>query len=151
MKKLSENFQLLNSALTHFLGEHISQIDKFESDYIMFQTLKGITGFIEPNFMGNMDIWIGDIVVYEIEKNLFDLLEYDKKTLGLIEFYNILKTTDISELSNKSYDFYIILKTSTEKIIINNNNSNIPLIGDTLIESIQIHYTEQQKIKINLN
>lgn len=149
MKKVNEsNLQLLHSALTHFVGEPIAEMSKFENDILLFQTHSGTTGLVEPNYLGNMDIWIGEDVVYEIEKDLFDLLEYDKKEIGLIEFYNHLKTVDPGEFKNRSKDFFQIVKTSTENIIL---NYNLPLVGETRIETTQIHYTTDQKIKINLN
>jgi hypothetical protein len=148
MKKVNEtNLQLLHSALTHFVGEPIIQMSRFD-DTLLFQTNSGSTGLVEPNYLGNMDIWIGETVVYEIEKDLFDLLEYDKKEIGLIEFYNHLKTVDSYEFKNESKDFFEIVKTSTENIIL---NYNLPLVGDTTIAATQVHYTNDQKIKINLN
>ena len=149
MKKVnSGNLQLLHSALTHFVGEPIMQMGKLEDASLMFQTATGVTGLVEPNYVGNMDIWIGEDVVYEIEKELYDLLEYDKKEIGLIEFYNYLKLVDKSEFKIRSKTFFEIVKTSTENIIL---NYNLPLIGDTTIGETQIHYTDQQKMKINLN
>ena len=149
MKKVNEsNLQLLHSALTHFVGEPIAQMSKFGDNTLMFQTSTGITGLVEPNYLGNMDIWIGENVIYEIEKELYDLLEYDKNEIGLIEFYNHLKTVDLSEFKNKSKRFLDIVRTSTENIIL---NFNLPLVGDTTIASTQVHYTQDKKIKINLN
>ncbi len=149
MKKVNDsNLQLLHSALTHFVGEPIIQMNKFNDDTLLFQTDSGVTGLVEPNFVGNMDIWIGENVVYEIEKSLYDLLEYDKNEIGLIEFYNYLKMVDPQEFKTESKNFYDIVKTSTENIIL---NYNLPLVGDTTIQQTQVHYTEQQKIKINLN
>lgn len=149
MKKVNDsNLQLLHSALTHFVGEPITKMSRFD-DTLLFQTSSGTTGLVEPNYLGNMDIWIGENVVYEIEKDLFDLLEYDKKEIGLIEFYNHLKTVDSYEFKIESRHFFDIVKTSTENIILNYNN--LPLVGDTTIEATQVHYTQDQKIKINLN
>jgi hypothetical protein len=149
MKKVNEsNLQLLHSALTHFVGEPIAQMSKFENDILLFQTSSGTTGLVEPNQVGNLDILIGENVIYEIEKDLFDLLEYDKKEIGLITFYNYLKTVDTKGFKNRSKDFFKIVKTSTENIIL---NYNLPIVGETQIETTQIHYTEDQKIKINLN
>lgn len=149
MKKVNGgNLQLLHSALSHFVGEPISQMSKFNNASLMFQTDSGTTGLVEANSTGNMDIWIGENVIYEIEKDLFDLLEYDKKEIGLIEFYNYLKLVDGSEFKNRSKQFFNIVKTSTENIIL---NYDLPLIGDTTIGETQVHYTQQQKMKINLN
>lgn len=149
MKKVNDgNLELLHSALTHFVGEPIAQMSKFADDSLLFQTHSGITGFVEPNNSGNMEISIGEDIVYEIEKNLYDLLELDKKEIGLIDFYNYLKLVDLTELKTKSKDFFDIVKISTENIIL---NYNLPLVGDTTINSTQVHYTDDQKIKINLN
>jgi hypothetical protein len=123
-------------------------MDRYENDTILFQTHDGTTGMVEPNYVGNMDIWIGETVVYEIEKNLFDMLEYDRKEVGLIEFYNFVKTVDSSEFKGPSRIYYDIVKTSTENIIL---NYNLPLVGSTTIDTTQIHYTENEKIKISLN
>lgn len=148
MKKVNGgNLQLMHSALTHFIGEPIAQMSKFD-DTLMFQTHSGTTGLVEPNYVGNMDIWIGETVIYEIEKSLYDLMEYDKREIGLIEFYNHLKTTDISEFKEESKHFFEIVKMSTENIIL---NYNLPLVGDTTIKQTQIHYTQDQKMQINLN
>lgn len=150
MKKVNDgNLQLLHSALTHFVGEPISQLSKFTDETLLFQTDSGITGMVEPNYVGNMDIWIGENVVYEIEKELFDLLELDKKEIGLIDFYNYVKLVDFSEFKSKSKQFFDIVKTSTENIIL--NYDLLHLVGDTTIKHTQLHYTKEQKIKINLN
>ena len=152
MKKVNEsNLELIHSALTQFVGEPIAQLSKFDEDHnpsVIFQTHSGLTGTVSSNYLGNMDIWIGETVVYEIEKELYDLLEYDKKKLGLIEFYNHLKLVDIVEFKDSSKHFYDIVKTSTENIIL---NYDLPLTGDTRIKETQIHYTSQQKMKIHLN
>jgi len=149
MKKVNGgNLQLLHSALTHFVGEPISQMSKFNDASLLFQTDSGTTGLVEANDIGNMEIWIGENIVYEIERELFELLEYDKKEIGLIEFYNYLKGVDGSEFKNRSKQFFDIVKTSTENIIL---NYNLPLVGDTTIGETQVHYTQQQKMKINLN
>src|SRR3989304_5052850 len=116
MKKVNEsNLELIHSALTQFVGEPIAQLSKFDEDHnpsVIFQTHSGLTGTVSSNYLGNMDIWIGETVVYEIEKELYDLLEYDKKKLGLIEFYNHLKLVDIVEFKDSSKHFYDIVKTS---------------------------------------
>jgi hypothetical protein len=148
MKKVNAaNLQLMHSAMTHFVGEPIAKMDRFD-DTIMFQTSEGVTGIVEPNYVGNMDIWIGEEVVYEIEKDLFDLLESDKRGIGLIEFYNNLKEVDEDMFKEESRLFFYMVKTSTENIIL---NYDLPLVGDTRIGETQIHYTEDQKMKINLN
>jgi hypothetical protein len=152
MKKVNDsNLELLHSALTQFVGEPITQMSKFEDDHyptLIFQTHSGTTGLVSSNYVGNMDVWIGENVVYEIEKDLYELLEYDKKEIGLIEFYNHLKLVDTTAFKSTSKHFFNIVKTSTENIIL---NFNLPLVGDTKIAETQIHYTENQKMKFHLN
>lgn len=153
MKKVNEsNLELLHSALTQFVGEPIAQMSKFDASHypsLIFQTHSGLTGTVASNYIGNMDIWIGENVVYEIEKELYDLLEYDKKEVGLIEFYNHLKTVDTNAFKSASKHFFDIVRSSTENIIL--NFDNVSLLGDTQIKETQIHYTENQKMKIHLN
>ena len=148
MKVDHKNLALIHSALTHFLGEPILDVSRF-NDSIVFQTALGTTGFMESNFIGNWDIWIGEEVVYEIEKELFDLIEYDRNPDGgLIELYNIMKEIDPAGMKFKSRSFFDIIKSSIENIILNHN---LPLTGDTKIGTTEIHYKDNQKIKISLN
>ena len=150
MKKVNkDNLQLLHSALTHFVGEPINQMSHFTDDSVLFQTGSGVTGFVEPNYVGNMDIWIGENVVYEIEKDLYDLLEFDRKEIGIIDFYNHMKEVDPTEFKTMSREFFDIVRRTTENIIL--NFDHLPLVGDTVIADTQIHYTKETKIKINLN
>jgi len=152
MKKVNEyNLELIHSALTQFVGEPIAKLSKFDEENqpsVVFETHSGLTGTVVQNYIGNMDVWIGENVVYEIEKELYDLLEYDKKKFGLIEFYNYLKTVDVSYFQNSSKHFFDIVKSSTENIIL---NYDLPLEGDTQIKDVQVHYTSMQKMKIHLN
>lgn len=150
MKKVNDgNLQLMHSALTHFVGEPIAQMSKFTDETVLFQTDSGITGMVEPNQRGNMEIWVGENVVYEIEKELYDLLELDKKEIGLIDFYNEIKLVDFTEFQFRSKQFFDIVKKSTENIIL--NYDLLTMVGDTTIAHTQLHYTKEQKIKINLN
>lgn len=149
MERVNEsNLYLIHSALTHFIGEPITHMQRFEDSYV-FNTARGLVGTVVSNYLGNMDIWIGDDVVYEIEKELYDLLEYESREYGLIEFYNELKRVDHRYMQAKSQDFFNIMKTSTENIILNYNN--LELVGDAVINQMQIHYTKNSRIKINLN
>ena len=149
MKQVNpSNLQLIHSAITHFIGEPIAEMNKYD-DMLMFQTASGTTGLIESNYLGNMDIWIGETVVYEIERELFELLEYDRREIGLIEFYNFLKNVETDYFKEESKQFFDIVKTSTENIIL---NFDLPIFGDTTINNTQVHYTHVYgKIKINLN
>lgn len=142
------NLMLINSAITHFVGEPVSDISRFE-DSVVFQTHKGVMGFIEPNYVGNWDIWIGEEIVYEIEKELFDVIEYDRTdTGGLIKFYEELKGIDLTGMKYKSRMFFDIIKTSVENLLLNHN---LPIQGGAKIGSFEVCYTNNKKFKINLN
>jgi hypothetical protein len=148
MKQVNpSNLELIHSCLTHFVKEPIININRFD-DILMFQTASGTVGLVESNYIGNMNIWIGENVVYEIERELFDLVEYDRSEMGIIEFYNFLKKLNQFELKTQSLQFFNIVKSSTENIIL---NYDLPIVGDTMIEHTQIHYTSNSKLKINLN
>ena len=143
-----ENMMLINSAITHFIGEPIADLSRFDKS-IVFQTAKGNTGFMEPNFSGNWDIWIGEEIVYEIENELFEVIEFDRNSSGgLIEFYNYLKNVNHDGLKFKSKAFFDIIKNSVENIILNHS---LPIEGDTKIGIFEIHYKKNNKIKISLN
>lgn len=149
MNVKKNNLELIHSAVTHFLGEPVIDLSRFE-DTIVFQTGRGTTGVVESNFVGNYDIWIGEEVVYEIEKELFDVIEQDKaeSQTSLIEFYNSLKTVNEEHFKYKSKTFFNIVKSSIENIILNHN---LPMVGDATIGSWLIHYTKNNRIKVNLN
>lgn len=142
------NLMLINSAIAHFVGEPVSDISRFD-DSVVFQTLNGSMGFIEPNFVGNWDIWIGEEIVYEIEKELFELIEYDRSdSSGLIKFYDQLKEVDTSVMKYKSRTFFDIIKSSVENLLLNHN---LPINGGAKIGTFEVCYTNNKKFKINLN
>lgn len=150
MKVTLDNLNLLHSALTHFVSEPVSDVSRFE-DSIVFTTATGRFGYVERNFSGNFDIWVGDEVVYEIEERLLSLIEVEKsKPEGLIEFYELVKDeVPMSlEYQPRSKEFFDIVKNSVENIIINHN---LPIVGDATIGIYQVHYTKDTRIKINLN
>ncbi len=149
MKQMVKNeLQLIHSAITHFIGVPIDEVNRIKDDSIMFKTHSGEIGFIEQNFVGNMDVWMGETVVYEIEKELFDVIEADKQDIGFIDFYNIVKEIDSSYFKKKSGVFIEYIKSSLENIIL---NYSLPMEGDTKIGPFEIHGISDMKIKINLN
>ncbi len=147
MKINKENLKLIHSALTMFIGEPIDEIDRFD-DLWLFKTINGKNGMLEQNFVGNMDIWIGEEFIYEIEKKLFDIIEADKGEDSLIDLYKYMKTFNLENLQNKSKNFFEIMLDSLENIIL---NYEIPLIGHIKIKHTELHYNEYHKIKIILN
>lgn len=150
MKVTLENLQLLHSALTHFVSEAVADVSRFENS-ILFKTDSGRIGLVERNFFGNYNIIIGEDVVYEIEKELYEIIEADRNertAKNFLEFYDMLKKENTSFYQPQSIKFFEILKNSVENIIL---NYNLPLEGEAIVGSYQIHYTNQSKIKINLN
>ena len=150
MKVTLENLQLLHSALTHFVSEPVADVSRFEKS-ILFKTDSGRIGLVERNFFGNYNIMIGEDIVYEIERELYDIIEADRNertSENFIDFYEMLKKEDTSFFQPQSIKFFDILKNSVENIIL---NYNLPLEGEAIIGTYQIHYTNQSKIKINLN
>jgi hypothetical protein len=148
MKVDKTNIQLLHSAVTHFIGEPVVDLSRFDES-VVFITGSGTTGFMEPNFEGNWDIWIGDEVVYEMERELFDILDFTRTDDGgLIEFYNYIKDFDPNSMKYKSRTFFEIIRSSVENIILNHD---IPITGNCVIGSVFVHYGKDKKFKINLN
>lgn len=141
------NLQLMHSALTQFVGIPIASINEI-NDILVFETCNGLNGFVDINYSGNMDVWVGEDVIYEIESELYDLIRFDRNNVSMMEFYEHLKMTDSAVFQTKSKQFFDIVKRSTENIII---NQEVPLIGEGIIGHVQIYYTRDKKIKIFLN
>ena len=148
MKIGQDDLRLIHSAITHFIGEAVVDVNVVKDSYV-FTTHFGRMGMIEPNYLDNYDIWMGDEIIYVIEKDLFDIIMYERNfTGGLIEFYDKLKKVDNHSFQEKSKVFFDIMKTSIENIIL---NFDLPLTGRTMVGTVQVHYTPNNKIRINLN
>ena len=148
MKINVNNLEVLHSAISFFIKEPIISLDKTE-DLFIFQTLSGVWGSVEQNmYNGNSDIWVGEILMYELENELFEILSMSRGSEGLISFYNIIKDYDSSDLKELSKQFFDVVKKSTENIIL---NQNLPLHGHTIIEETEVQYYDDKKLIIHLN
>lgn len=147
MKVTMDNLNLLHSALTFFVKEPVKEYSKFE-DSIVFTTDSGKVGFVEKNFVGNLDVWIGDDVVYEIERELYELIDCDTRKDDLIGFYSELRKEQIDFFQERSKEFFRIVKDSIENIIVNHD---LPIQGCVTIGPNQVYYSKGCKIKVNLN
>lgn len=134
-------------ALQLFLGESVIGAEKHEDETVSFVTMRGDSGFMGPNFTGNWDIWIGDEVVYEVESDLYEIIQHQKDE-NLIELYEYIKSIDPDGLKYKSKRFLEVVTTATENVIL---NFTLPLNGQVTIGDQEVIYKNKKKIKINLN
>jgi len=147
MKVTMDNLNLLHSAITYFVKEPVKDMSRFQES-IVFVTHSDRYGYIEQNPMGNYDVWIGEDVVYEIESELFDILDDHAKGLDLMGFYENLRIEDTSMFQQSSREFFQIVKGSIENILM---NKDLPLVGSARVGLEQLVYTKSGKFKINLN
>ena len=147
MRVNHSNLQLMHSCLTHFIGEPVKSMDRGADDMIIFETEIGNKGFVEQNWRGSWDIWIGDNVVYEIENSLYEIVAVEKNA-SLIELYKIVRDMDTLDFQIKSKSFQAIMRASMENVIL---NMNLPLEGDIRIGNQQVWYRKGRKVAVHLN
>jgi hypothetical protein len=145
MKKVNPgDLRLIHSALTHFVGGMISSID----ENFRFETIDGGLGRVAANRSGDYDVYIGDELVYTIEGEFFDIINYDEKKDQLIELYERMCALKPETLKYMTRVFYYKVRTSMEDIIL---NMNLPLEGQAVIGNYQVFYSPDHKLKVNLN
>ena len=148
MKINVNNLEILHSAISFFIKEPIVSLDKTE-DLLIFQTASGIWGTVEKSSYDEFyGIWVGELLVYELESELYDILSIDRGTDGLIDFYNEIKEYNPIYLKEASKTFFSIVKKSSENIIL---NQNLPLHGHTIIHETEVQYYDDKKVVIHLN
>ena len=115
---------LLSSALSIFVDEPVLHVEggsgEEEGEYAFLtysRTGEPKEGFIEHNFLGNYNIWLEGKLAYEVEGELFDLLNEKRK--GLISFYSKLKKINYEKLKSKSQMFVGIVLDQAENLIAN--------------------------------
>jgi hypothetical protein len=141
------NLNLMHSAITYFIKEPVKELSKFKESFV-FTTDSGRFGYIDKNHNGNYDVWIGDDIVYEIESDLFDMIEYEGRGTDLMGFYENMKKEDLGTFQQKSKEFFNIVMSSVENILLNND---LPIVGSATIGKTQLFYTKCCKITVNLN
>lgn len=145
MVQPNNNFLIV--ALQLFLGETVIGAEKHEDETVSFMTSRGDSGYMGPNYTGNWDIWIGDEVVYEVEGDLYEIIQHQKDE-NLIELYEYIRGIDSAALKFKSKRFLEVVQTATENVIL---NYTLPLQGQVKIGDQEVIYKNKKKIKINLN
>ena len=145
MVRPNNNFLIV--ALQLFLGEGVEIAEKHEDETVSFITSRGDAGFMGPNFTGNWDIWIGEEVVYEVESDLYEIIQHQKDE-NLIQLYDYIRNIDRSNLKYKSKRFLEVVQMATENVIL---NFTLPLKGQVKIGEQEVIYKNNKRIKINLN
>lgn len=146
-KMVQQGNNFIAVALQLFLGETIVDTAKHEDDSVFFVTYSGDSGVMIPNHQGNLDIWIGEEVVYEIESDLYEVIHH-KKDENLIELYDYIRTINSDQLKYKSRKFLKVVQLATENVLLNHT---LPLTGQVMINTQEVIYKNNKKIKINLN
>ena len=149
MRVNRNSVRLLHSALTHFIGKPILETQDCD-DMIYFEAAGGSKGYIEKNFNGSWSIWEGDDLIYDIEPELFDLINLYNDESTVIDLYNdLLRNIVPSDLKKKSRVFFNTMKDSLEKILLFTEDSELE--GETMVGVEKIIYHNGFKIKINQN
>lgn len=136
---------MLKTAIEMFLGERLLLIE--DGDDVSFVTATGHEGIVAPNFVGNLDIWIGEEVVYEMEVELAPILEHSDDH-QLFDLYEYIRSVDRGSLKYKSQVFLDVVSRSVENILL---NVNLPLDGQAVIGCNEVIYVNSQKFLISLN
>jgi len=137
---------MLKTAIEMFLGEPILDLDS-ERDEVCFVTATGHSGTVASNFVGNIDIWVGEEVVYEVELELAPILEHHDDFL-LFELYEYLQSVDRNSLKYKSQVFLDVVFRSIENILL---TASLPLEGRAVIGCNEVIYVDNRKFLISLN
>lgn len=137
---------MYKTALELFLGEVVTDVET-DVDDIKFETYSGFSGTLCQNAVGNWDIWIGEEVIYEIESEVFLLVEHNNDK-ELFELYEYVKELDINLLKHKSKLFVNIIQKSIQKLLL---SCTLPIEGRTVIDSTEVIYTDKRKFLLCLN
>lgn len=137
----------LKIALQLFLGELILDVCKNEDETVTFVTAAGSFGFMGPNYLGNWDIWIGEEIVYEIEQDLYEIIQHEKDE-NIIALYGYIRNVEPAQLKYKSKKFLEVVQMATENLIL---NYTLPLKGQVKIGYQEVIYKNGKKAKIQLN
>lgn len=145
MKRVSEDFRLVHSALTHFAGEMVINMS---DDTMEFETVHGDTGVVAQND-NFYDIYVGSELVYRVESDFFEICNYNPLDCDIIGLYRRLQAIDPMGLQYRSRTFYRVVKESVENLIL---DMQLPLVqGDVRIKNYHVFYTPENRVKINLN
>jgi hypothetical protein len=80
-------FDPLYSALDFFLDGDSPQAVIREGKMVLFKTANGFSGLIVRTKHGDRKIVLGDKVIYTVEKNVFDLIDFESLEPPAIEIY----------------------------------------------------------------
>jgi hypothetical protein len=80
-------FDPLYSALDFFLDGDSPQAVIREGKMVLFKTANGFSGLIVRTKQGDRKIVLGDKVIYTVEKNVFDLIDFESLEPPAIEIY----------------------------------------------------------------
>ena len=80
-------FDPLYSALDFFLDGDSPQAVIREGKMVLFKTANGFSGLIVRTKQGDRKIVLGDKVIYTVEKNVFDLIDFESLDPPAIEIY----------------------------------------------------------------
>ena len=80
-------FDPLYSALDFFLDGDSPQAVIREGKMVLFKTANGFSGLIVRTKQGDRKIVLGDKVIYTVEKNGFDLIDFESLEPPAIEIY----------------------------------------------------------------
>ena len=80
-------FDPLYSALDFFLDGDSPQAVIRDGKMVIFKTTNGSSGLIIRTKQGDRKIVLGDKVVYTVEKNVFDLVDFENMEPPSIEIY----------------------------------------------------------------
>jgi hypothetical protein len=136
---------MLKTAIEMFLGERLVLIE--DGDDVSFVTATGHEGVVAPNFVGNLDIWVGEEVVYEVEIELAPILDHSDD-YQLFDLYDYIRSIDRGLLKYKSQVFLDVVGRSVENILL---NMNLPLEGHAVIGCNEVICVNSQKFLISLN
>jgi hypothetical protein len=80
-------FDPLYSALDFFLDGDSPRAVIREGKMVLFKTANGFSGIIVKTKQGDRKIVLGDKVIYTVEKNVFDLVDFESLEPPAIEIY----------------------------------------------------------------
>jgi len=80
-------FDPLYSALDFFLDGDSPQTIVRDGKMVIFKTTNGLNGLIVKTKHGDRKILLGDKVIYTVEKNVFDLVDFENLEPPSIEIY----------------------------------------------------------------
>lgn len=137
---------MCRTALELFLGDMVVDVEEVDGE-IHFETFRGFRGCVVENYNGNLDIWVGEEVVYEMEAEIVPIIE-ETRDNQLFDLYEYIRGINPLALKYKSKMFVDIVQDSIKKLLI---KGTLPVEGRTIIDSMEVIYTKTRKLLIMLN